>query len=231
MAEQNPIDRDAIKLQPFTPVGLLEQFNLPRKTILIVRRNLKLIWLAVAVAIIAMLAGAGFSTWREYREEKAATALDAALAAKQDNHALLTQVVQEYGATAAGLWARIELAFLEEKEGQRPQAIDRLTAINAGLAAKSPLKPLVLTKLAGLCENEKQFDRAVALNTELVALGDHFAAPAYLSLGRLSEQLGKKEEAAAMYGKYLELTVIQPGQQMTNPMRDMVQSRLNQLKK
>jgi len=231
MADQNSIDRDAVKYQPLTPEGLLDQFNLPRKTILFIRRYQRLIWLAIVGTVIAILAGAGFSTWREYREEKAVAALDAALAAKQDNRKLLEQVAQEYGSTAASLWARIELAVLEEKEGQRPQAITRLTEINAGLTAKSPLKPLVLTKLAGLCENERQFDQAVALQTELAALGDDFAAMAYQSLGRLNEQLGKKEEAAAMYAKYLELTVVQPGQAMTNPMRDMVQSRLNQLKK
>ncbi|MCL2341140.1 MAG: tetratricopeptide repeat protein [Proteobacteria bacterium] len=231
MADQNSIDRDAIKLQPLTPVGLLDQFNLPRKTILAIRRNLRLIWMAVAATLIVILAVAGFSTWSDYREERAAAALDAALDAKQDNRALLEQVSQNYGSTTAGLWARIELAFLEEKEGKGAQAISRLTAVNDGLSAKSPLKPLVLTKLAGLCENERQFDRAVALNTELAALGDSFAAAAYLSLGRLHEQAGKKAEAAAMYGKYLELTTIQPGQPTANPMRDMVQARLNLLKK
>ncbi|WP_310598696.1 tetratricopeptide repeat protein [Desulfobulbus sp.] len=231
MADQNSIDRDAIKFQPLTPVGLLEQFNLPRKTVFFIRRYQQLIWLVVVAVLAAILGTAGFSTWREYREEKAAAALDGALAAKQDNRKLLDQVVQDFGSTASGRWARIELAFLDEKEGQRAQAIGRLTEINASLAAGTPLKPLVLTKLAGLCENDKQFDKAVAFNTELVALGDNFAATAYQALGRLNEQMGKKDEAVAMYNKYMELTVVQPGQSMASPMRDMVQARLNQLKK
>jgi predicted negative regulator of RcsB-dependent stress response len=231
MTDQNSINRDAVKYQPLTSEGLLDQFNLPRKTILFIRQHQWLIWLIVAMVVTAVLAGAGFSTWSEYREEKAATALDAALVAKQDNRKLLEQVAQEYGATPSGRWAQIELVFLEEKEGQRLQAINRLTAINAGLTARSPLKPLVLTKLANLSESERQLDKAVVFNTELAALGEHFAAPAYQSLGRLHEQLGKKEEAAAMYAKYLELTAVQLGPATVNPMRDMVQSRLNQLKK
>ncbi|MCL2458504.1 MAG: hypothetical protein FWF31_06575 [Desulfobulbus sp.] len=231
MADQNSIDRDAIKLQPLTPVGLLEQFNLSRKTILFIRRNLWIIWLTAAGILTVVLGTAGFSTFREYREEKGAAALDAALAAKQDNRKLLEQVDQDFRSTASGRWARIELAFLDEKEGQRTQAIGRLTEINANLASDSPIKPLVLTKLAGLCENDKQFDKAVAFNTELAALGDNFAAAAYQALGRLNEQMGKKDEAAAMYTKFMELTAIQPGQGMANPMRDMVQARLNQLKK
>lgn len=231
MADQNSIDREAIKLQPFTPSGLLEQFNLPHKTIQFLRRHQHLIWLAVAAVLVLILAVAGMSTWRGYQEEKAASALDIALATKEDKRHLLEAVIQDYGSTVSGLWARIELAFLEEKEGQRPQAMDRLAAINAKLAAGAPLKPLVLTKLAGLYENERQFDKAVALNTELAALGDSFAPAAYRALGRLNEQLGKKAEAVAMYEKYLELTVVQPGQAMADPVRDMVQSRLNQLKK
>ncbi|MCL2789121.1 MAG: tetratricopeptide repeat protein [Desulfobulbus sp.] len=231
MADQNSIDQNAVKYQPLTPVGLLEQFNLPRKAVLFIRRHQWLLGMAAVGVVLAILAGAGFSTWREYREEKAASALDAALVAKEENRKLLEQVAQEYSSTASGLWARVELAFLEEKEGQRMQAINRLTEVNSGLSAKSPLKSLVLMKLAGLCENERQFDQAVALNIELAALDDHFAAVAYQSLGRLHEQQGKKEEAVAMYTKYLELTAIQTEATMADPMRVMVQSRLNQLKK
>jgi Uncharacterized protein conserved in bacteria len=231
MADQNSIDRNAVKYQPLTSEGLLEQLNLPRAATRFIRWHQRLIWLVVGAVALVICAGAGFSTWREYREEQAASALDDALVAKQDNRALLEQVEQTYGSTSSGIWARIELALLAEKEGKRPQAINRLMEINEKLATNSSLKPLVLTKLGYLCESEKQFDQAVAFNTELVALGDHFAAGAYHSLGRLNEQLGKKEEAAAMYTKYLELTAIQMGATASNPMRAMVQSRLNLLKK
>jgi len=211
-------------------MGLLEQFNLPRKTIRFIRQNLWLIWLVIAAILAVIIGTAGFSTWLEYREDRGAAALDAALVAK-DNRKLLEQVDQDFRSTTSGRWARIELAFLDEKEGQRTQAIGRLTEINADLAADSPLKPLVLAKLAGLCENDKQFDKAVAFNIELAAWGGNFAAQAYQALGRLNEQMGKKDEAVAMYNKYMELTAVQPGQGMVKPMRDMVQARLNQLEK
>jgi predicted negative regulator of RcsB-dependent stress response len=230
MAENNAVERDAIKLQPLAPIGLLEQFNLPPKMIAFIRRNQRTIWLAISAGVVLAIAISGFTTYRDYQIAKAASALDAALVAKQENRPMLEKVAQEYGATSPGLWAHIELAFLEEKEGQRPQAITRLTAINAGLAASSPLKPLMLTKLAGLHENEQQPEQAIALYTELAA-HEGFAPDAYRALGRLNEQLGKKEDAAAMYGKYLELTGSQPGQGKADPMRDMVQSRLNQMKK
>lgn len=230
MAEHNTVDRDAIKLQPLATMGLLEQFNLPPKMITFLRRNQRAIWLTISAAVVLAMAVSGFTAYREHQAVKAAFALESALAAKQGNREMLEKVAQEYGATPSGLWAKIELALLEEKEGQRPKAIARLTEINSGLSAVSPLKPLVLTKLAGLHENEQQLDTAIALYTELAA-NEGFAPGAYKALGRLHEQLGKKEEAAAMYGKYLELTASQPGQGKTDPMRDMVQFRLNQLKK
>lgn len=231
MADQPVFDPKKIELQQVGPVmGLLEQFNLPPKAISFIRRNQRAIVLAISVGVILAIAASAYTTYRDYRADRAASALDAALVAKQDRRAMLEKVVQEYGSTPSGLWARIELALLDEKEGQRAQAIERFVAINAGLGTGSPLKPLVLTKLSGLYESEQQFDKAVPLVTELAAL-EGFAPVAYRTLGRLQEQMGKKEEAAAMYGKYLELTGGQPGQGQTDPMRDMVQSRLNQLKK
>ena len=231
MAEQTTVDRDAIKLQPLAPpMGLLEQFNLPPKTIAFIRRNQGAIWSVIALGVVLSLAISGYSTYREYREAKAASALDAAMIAKQDNRQLLEKVVQEYGANAAGLWAKIELARLDEKEGQRAKAISRLEEINAGLVVGTSLKPLILSKLAALYELEQQSDKALALYTELSG-NEWFAAEAYRAMGRLQEQAGKKEEAAAMYGKYLELTGSQVGQGKADPTRDLVQSRLNQLKK
>jgi predicted negative regulator of RcsB-dependent stress response len=231
MAEQSAFDPKKIELQQLGPVmGLLEQFNLPPKAITFIRKNQQAIWLTISMCVLLAVAISAYTAYVDHRAGKAAAALDAALIAKQDNRQMLEKVVQEYGSTASGLWAQIDLAFLEDKEGQRPKAISRLVEINAGVSAKSPLKPLVLTKLAGLYENEQQFDKAIALYTEL-AVNEGFAPAAYRALGRVNEQLGKKDEAAAMYGKYLELTGSKSGQGKADPIREMIQYRLNQLKK
>ena len=231
MAEQSAFDPKKIELQPLGPaMGLLEQFNLPPKAITYIRKNQRAIWVAVSACVVLAVAVSAYTTYRDYRADQAAAALDAALVAKQDKRQVLEKVVLEYGSTSSGLWAQIELAFLEDKEGQRPKAIARMAEINAGLSARSPLKPLVLTNLAILHENEQQFDKALALYTELAA-SEGFATEAYRAMGRVNEQLGKKDEAAAMYGKYLESAGAQSGQGKADPVRDMVQSRLNQLKK
>ena len=102
----------------------------------------------MSACVVLAVAVSAYTTYRDYRADKAAAALDAALIAKQDKRQVLEKVVLEYGSTSSGLWAQIELAFLEDKEGQRPKAIARMAEINAGLSPRSPLKPLVLTNLA-----------------------------------------------------------------------------------
>lgn len=230
MAEQNTLDRDAIKLQPLTPMGLLEQFNLPPNVVRFIRRYQQAIWMGISALVILAVAAAVYSTYREHAATKAPSALDAALTAKQDNRRLLEEVAREYGSTTSGLWARIELGLLDEREGQRQQAIARLAEVNSGRGVPTHLKPMLLTKLSGLHEQEGQFDQAIVLATELAAI-EGFAPHAYRTLGRLNEQLGRKEEAAAMYAKYLELTEGAASPGGVDPVRDMVQTRLNLLKK
>jgi predicted negative regulator of RcsB-dependent stress response len=231
MAEQSAFDPKKIELHTLGPgMGLLEQLNLPPKAIAFIRKNQRAIWLVVSMCVVLAVAASAYSSYRDYRAGKAASALDAALAAAPDNRQMLESVAKEYGSTSSGLWAQVELAVLEEKEGQLPKAITRLAEINIGLSTRSPLKPLVLTKLAGLYENGQQFDKALALYTELAA-NEGFAPDAYRAMGRVNEQLGKKEDAVAMYAQYLETTGSQPGQGATDPIREMVQYRLNLLKK
>ena len=231
MAEQSAFDRKNIQLQTLAPpMGLLEQFNLPPAAITFIRRNQRAIWLAVAGCVLLAAAISAYTSYQQYRYDKAAAALDVALGAKQESRLMLDKVVQEYEATPSGMWARIELAFLDEKEGQASKAIARFEAINAGLTMQSLLKPLVLGKLAALHEKEKQFDKALLFYGEQ-ATKEGFAPEAYRAMGRVNEQMGKSTEAAAMYGKFLELTASQGGQQKNDPVREMVQSRLNQLKK
>lgn len=230
MADHNAFDRNNPLLQPLgPPPGLLEQFNLPPAFIAFVRRNQRAVWLVLSLAMALIVAGAAFTTYRDYRATKAASALDAALNAKADKQKLLEQVATEYGSTPSGLWATIELAFLQEKEGQHSEAITRFEAINKRLSAKSLLKPLVLSKLGALYENDKQPEKALASYTELAGMAG-FAPEAYRAMGRLYEMQGKPAEAKGMYEKYMEKTVGPDGQPVKDPVRELVQARLNQIK-
>ncbi len=235
MAEPpNTFNPDDIRLQPLgPPPGLLEQFNLPPKVIAFVRRNQRMIWVAVVACAMVSVAVSGYTTYRDHRAAKAASALDAALMAKTDLRQRLEQVGRDFAATPSALWANIELAQMDEKEQQPGKALARYEQINTGLSAKSPLKPLLLFKIATLLEREKQFDKALATHGQLAGFA-HFAAEAHRAMGRINEAQGNKDQAAAMYAKYLELTAVPPeqGRQAPpDPERELVQFRLNQLKK
>lgn len=231
MTESASFDPNDLKLQPLGPTpGLLEQFNLPPKMIAFLRRHQRALWAGFIAVLVLSLGGAGFNAYLDHREQSAASALDAALIAPKENKALLEKVVAEYGSTDSALWAKVELAALTQRAGQAATAIKELESIRSGLTAKSPLMPLLLAKLAVLYENEHQWDKALALYTELSSK-ENFAAEAYRALGRVNEQLGKKEDAVAMYGKYLDSESGQSRPGQANPIREMVQSRLNQLKK
>ena len=234
MADQNVFSPENIKLQPLgPPPGLLEQFNLPPRAIAFIRRNQRQIWVAITVCAVIAVAVSGYTTYRDWQAGKAASALDAALAAKTDNRQMLEQVAREFSSSPSGLWATLELARLDENDNQPEKALARYQTIAAALSAKSPLKPLVLYKIGGLHEREKQLDKALAAFTQLAECPG-FEAEASRSMGRVQEELGNKEQAASMYNRYLELTAVAsaPGQQAPlDPEREMVRFRLNRLKK
>lgn len=231
MTEPTPLDPNNPKLQPLgPPEGLLEHLNLPPKAIKFMRRYQRQIWIGITAVVVLSLAVAGYNAYRERKAQQAASALDAAILAATDNKAKLKQVVEDFGSTESALWARVELASLAEEEGEVSLAIKEFESIKAELANSSALTPLLLSKLAALYENDKQLEKALKLYTEL-SDWETFAAEAYRSLGRVNEQLGNKEAAVAMYNKYLQSESGQQSGAQANPVRQMVQSRLNQLQK
>jgi len=230
MTEPAAFDPNNLKMQPLgPPEGLLDQFNLPPKLIAFIRRNQRLLWIMFVTVVLVSFGVAGFNAYRDYREQKAASAFDAAVLAPANNKALLEKVVADYATTDSALWAKIELAQQAERTGDATTAISNLESINGGVGHTSPLKPLLLGKLAAMYENANQLDKALRLYTELSAW-ESFAAEAYRGLGRVNEQLGKKTDAVAMYGKYLELANGEAEAAMNKPVREMVQARVNRLK-
>jgi len=229
MTEPASLDPNNPKLQPLgPPEGLLEHLNLPPKAIKFLRRYQRQLWICIITVIVVSLAVAGFNAYQERQAQQAASALDAAILAATDNKAKLKQVIADFASTESALWARVELASLAEEEGEATLAIKELESIQSELGAGSSLRPLLLSKLAVLYENDKQLEKALKLYTEL-SEWETFASEAYRSLGRVNEQLGNKEQAIAMYNKYLQSESGQQRSGQANPVRGMVQSRLNQL--
>lgn len=231
MGKQSAFDQGTMKGQGSPPVDdLLNQMNLPPAVAGFLRRNQVAILTSVIVVVLLVVGIALFDSYRSYRISKAADALDAAtVAASGQREQLLHQVIDKYGSTPSALWARIELARLQQDKGNIAGAIAILEKVNSELSADDPAKPLVLFNLGGLYEQEKKPDQALLSYRELSGIKG-FEAEAFKAMGRVYEQEKNRDKAAEMYRKYLALTG-KEGQDTRggDPERKLIEARLNRL--
>jgi len=211
MANQSAFDPNHIKETAVSETsGLLDELNLPPAFIDFLRKNQRTLWLMIAVIAIVVTAVSLYGSYRTYRENKATAAMDAAMQADSDHQVdLLNKVVQDFTSTPTEHWARIELAQISIKNGKPAEAILQLQKVNKEVEAKNPLKPLVLFKLAGLYEETKNYQAALARYQELTAVSG-FEADARYALGRVYAALHKNAEAVTAYQQYLSLTEKSP---------------------
>ena len=183
--------------------GLLEHFNLPPKAIDFIRANQRMIQIAIAVIIIAVVAWSLYGSYRERITEEASTALSTALQGEQDTQAQALQAVADkYSSTSSALWARVELAHLDMKNGSFADASKKYQAILPDVKTSNPLYPLVLYSLAQSMEGDKRYQEA---STQYDLLKDlkGYENIAYLGLGRLEEAQGNTDKAISIYNNFI----------------------------
>ena len=142
--------------------------------------------------------------------------------------AALEEVVDKYGSTPSGTWARIEIAHLVTDQGEVDRAIDELVAVNRKVRDSNPLKPLLLYNLGALYEKQGQLDQALA---SYQPLGDFkgFEVESYRALGRIYELQGKTDRAREMYEKFLEAERGRERGMNGDPETEIIQYRLGRL--
>jgi len=230
MNQHSAFDRQHIEESSvIKPPGVLDQLNLPPAVISFLRKNQRTIWIVAGCIAFIVVAVTSYNHYREYREEKAAIALTDALQQEGDKKPeLLAQVVDEYGSTSSGLWARVELAHLEVEKGELDNAIKQFNEVKNDVSAKNPATPLILYALGALYENKGELDKAVDSYTQLSAFKG-FEASSYEAAGRIYEEKGQKAKALEMYKKALgsdtEPGSLKPG----DPARETIQARINYL--
>ncbi|MBM9536333.1 YfgM family protein [Desulfobulbus alkaliphilus] len=228
MAEQSPFDRRNIEPPRMAhSQGLLDQLNLPPALVNFLYQYQRVIWVVVTGIVIIGISYAAYTSYQDQRFSRGQAAYDAAQRAGSDNRPQLEEVVRHYGATPSGIWARVDLALHDIRDGNLAEAISQFEIIRSQLDAKSPLKPLVLGKLGVLYENTENFNSALEVYRALGAQAG-FEAEALRALGRVYEQQGNLPEALAIYEQYLAMTAT--GQELDDPVREMIEFRLNQLK-
>lgn len=232
MAQQNPFSQQHIEESAYAkPDGLLDQLNLPPGLIKFLRRNQRTIWICVAVVAFVVTVVSLYGSYRTYRINKANAALHSALIAEEAvREQKLKDVASDFKGTGAETWSKVELALYAAENGKVDDAIAQLAALKTEIDKDNPLRPLLLNKLAGLYENSAKENKAIEVYKELMEI-QGFAKEASFQLGRIYEQQGNKEQAKAMYEKYLAENVGDGGQagQAADPLTNLVNSRLNRL--
>ncbi|PIE56001.1 MAG: hypothetical protein CSA34_06200 [Desulfobulbus propionicus] len=230
MAEQKAFDPNRSPFEKLhEPQGLLEHLNLPPKAVTFIRKHQRTIWVVVILLALTVTAVSLYTSYRERRIAKGAAALETAMAATADKDMQLQGVIDEYGSTPSGIWARIELARYHVEQGERQQGIAELEAVKKDLGADSSLLPLVLLNLGGLHEEEDKLNVAVAEYEELSRITG-FSADAWFALGRVAEEQGKPQEAVSFYQKYLGVVANKQGS-IPDSRQQMVEERIGRLQK
>ncbi len=183
--------------------GLLDHLNLPPKAIDFIRVHQRMIRIGIAVVVIAVVFWSLYGSYREQISEKASTALSMALQNDQATRAVALQaIVDKYGSTSSALWARVELAHHDMKNGSFDDAAKMYAALLPDVKSSNPLYPLVLFGLAQSMESEKRFKEASG-KYDLLKNIKGYERIAYICMGRVEEAQGNIAKAIAIYNDFL----------------------------
>lgn len=229
MSEQSVFNRNTVEMNTVPqPQGLLEQLNLPPALITFLRAHQKAVWAVISVVIVVVVTVSLYGSYRTYKLDQAASALDIAKRSGDSAISNLKQVVDEYGSTPAAMWAKVEMVSLHERAGELESAVSVLQQLNGEASTPPQLKPLITYKLASLFERQDAYEKALGMYTVLSQMKG-FEAEAFKAMGRVNEQLGKNDQAIAMYKKYLEQLEATADKEQSDPSRTVIEARLNTL--
>ena len=229
MSQQSAFDRELVEeTAAAETTGLLEQLNLPPAAITFIRKNQKAIWAVTICIVLVVVSVSLYGSYRIYQEDKASSALTLAMKAEgEQKKEQLQKVVEDFGATTAALWSRVELAHIAAANGDFTEAVQGLLEVKKDVSLKNPINSLLLYNLAVLYEKNGELTQALATYTELSTFKG-FEKGAYEAMGRLYELQGNKEKALEMYKKYMD-----SGEEdkLTNPLavdpdRQMIEARI-----
>jgi predicted negative regulator of RcsB-dependent stress response len=183
--------------------GLLEHLNLPPKAIDFIRKNQRLLQIALAVVVVVVVSLSLYNSYRKGVVEDAASALSSALQNKgEERTRSLSQIAKNYGNTTSAQWAKIELAHLDMKDGEYSAAAEKYIAELNNLKESDPLYALLLFGAGQALEAGKKYSSAEEQYDLLKELKgyEHLG---YVGLARIQEIQGNLEKANLLYNNYL----------------------------
>ena len=107
-----------------------------------------------------------------------------------------------YSNTSSAIWAEVELAHLDMKNGLFSSAAEKYNTLNQKIDEGNPLKPLIMFGLGQAYEAEKNYTDAAAQYKILTGFKG-YESVAYIGLGRLEETQGNIEKAIAELNNFV----------------------------
>ena len=183
--------------------GLLEHFNLPPKTIVFIRKNIRAIQIAIAALVLAVVAYSMYGSYRDNRIEEAASALSLALELPAEQQAAALQAVSaDYSGTEAAIWATVELADNYVVNKKYDDAVKAYKVVAEKVSGSDPLRLLALFGEAQASEAAGQYDDARVVYTKLKA-ETGYKDLAFLGIARTYEVEEAIDKAIATLNEYL----------------------------
>ena len=204
--------------------GLLEELNLPPKTIKFIRANSRYLQLVAAGLVLLVLAWSYYDYYSQAKQDRAALALSSAV--KQQDSVVrlesLSSVAKEYSGTGAAQWSLMEEGHLAFQEGRYAEALAKYQEVYDDLAGKNPLRPLVLYAIALAQENGGQLAEALD-NYRRLAESAGFKSMALAAAGRIYEIQDDKVNALKVYRQVVE------DKTLTSQNRSLIEEKINSL--
>lgn len=203
MSSESAFDK---RLAPETAMdqveGLLEHFNLPPKVINFIRKNKRKLQAGIALLILVVVAWTLYGSHRDKIREESATALSLAVQADDTKkQQALEAVVEKYGSTQSGLWASVELAHLDMKNGSFATAVSGYDAILKEIKPVSPLYPLIIFAKGQAYEAQKSYGEATVQYNLLKEISG-YEQLGYVGMARLEEAQSNFEKAIAILNNF-----------------------------
>ncbi len=206
---------------------LLEELNLPPRAVEKVRRNQTKIYIGAIIVVLAVVA---WSLYGSYQEKKINQSGSALAIAKKEPSSVRTEALQkvmaDFSNTNAALWAIIELAHEDMKNGKYANAADKYTSARREIKEKDPLSPLLTYGIAQALEAEKRYPEALGEYTSLKNT-EGYKSVGFPGVARVLEMQGEEAQVLAVYEEYLSTFT---GEDLNNPERLLVQEKITYLK-
>lgn len=206
MNQQNAFSKKNLQTINIEKRDWMEELNLPPELIKFLRGKAKVLQIGGAVALLCFLGyyATHFHLNKQREQSTALLAKAVEVQSPQERKAKLQEVVDKFGGSDAGLWARIDLAHQAFDEGHSAEAITFFEQALEKVGSGNSIIPLIEYGLANAYEQKKELGNAM---THFLALAGYkgFERQGELGVARIQEKKGELAAALKTYEKVAAL--------------------------